>query len=71
MQPTGVMHFVGGTDQGYILSNKDTGLNALYKYDFGTRTMGEKVFACPTNDVEGSGIRHGGSFRWSVSTLHG
>jgi dipeptidyl aminopeptidase/acylaminoacyl peptidase len=50
--PTGVMHFVGGTGDGYIFSNKDTGLSAVYKYDFNTRTMGEKIFACPTNDVE-------------------
>jgi dienelactone hydrolase len=50
--PTGVMHFVGGTDQGYIVSNKETGLNAVYKYDFGTRTVGEKVFGCPTNDAQ-------------------
>ncbi|HEY1607473.1 MAG TPA: prolyl oligopeptidase family serine peptidase [Allosphingosinicella sp.] len=50
--PTGVMHFSGGTDQGYIISNRDGGLNAVYKYDFAARTIGDKVFGCPTNDVQ-------------------
>ena len=50
--PTGALSFVAGTDDGYILSNAETGLSAAYKFNFATRTMGEKIFACPTNDVE-------------------
>ena len=50
--PTGALSFVAGTDDGYILSNAETGLSAAYRFNFATRTMGEKIFACPTNDVE-------------------
>lgn len=50
---TGAMCFVAGSDEGYILSNGDNGLSAVYKFNFATRTIGERVFACPTNDVEG------------------
>ena len=50
--PIGALSFVAGTDDGYILSNKESGLNAAYKFNFATRTMGEKIFSSPTNDVE-------------------
>jgi dipeptidyl aminopeptidase/acylaminoacyl peptidase len=50
--PTGALCFVAGTDDGYILSNRETGFNAAYKFNFATRTTGEKIFACPTNDVD-------------------
>jgi dipeptidyl aminopeptidase/acylaminoacyl peptidase len=48
----GEMHFVGGTDLGYTLSVGQNGLSAVYKFDFAKRTLGDLVFACPTNDVE-------------------
>lgn len=49
--PVAAMTFVSGSDKGYILSNKEGGRYAVYDYDFGTRTLGRTVFACPTNDV--------------------
>ncbi|MDB5696670.1 MAG: family peptidase [Sphingomonas bacterium] len=38
------------SDDGYIVANRG-GRDALYKYNFATRTLGEQVFASPTNDV--------------------
>jgi dienelactone hydrolase len=48
----GVMCFASGSDDGYILSNHENGFYAAYKFNFATQTIGERVFACPTNDVQ-------------------
>lgn len=43
-----------GSDQGYALSPRDGGRYALYRYDFVTRTLGEKLFDSATNDLSGT-----------------
>ncbi|MEZ0243597.1 MAG: alpha/beta hydrolase family protein [Sphingomonas sp.] len=48
----GEMCFVAGTDDGYILANPSgSRFNAVFKFNFATQTIGEQIFACPTNDV--------------------
>lgn len=47
------MAFASGSDQGYVLSDKETGRTAAYAYDFGKHVQGDLVFASPTNDVDG------------------
>jgi dipeptidyl aminopeptidase/acylaminoacyl peptidase len=47
-----VAAIVSDSDDGYILSNKQTGRFALYKFNYLTREIGEKVFDNPENDVE-------------------
>lgn len=49
--PFGALSFVSGSDQGYVLSDKETGRIAAYSYDFGKRAQGERIFASATNDV--------------------
>ena len=46
-----ITRIVSGKDEGYILSNKETGRFALYKFNYLTREIGELVFAHPENDV--------------------
>jgi dipeptidyl aminopeptidase/acylaminoacyl peptidase len=46
-----LIRFSRNSDEGYILSNKETGRFALYKFNFATKQMGERVFESPTNDV--------------------
>lgn len=40
------------SDEGYVLSNEETGRYALYKFNLATRERGEKVFDHPVNDIE-------------------
>ncbi len=46
-------HIVSGSDEGYVLSNKETGRFALYKFNYLTREVGEKIFDHPENDITG------------------
>lgn len=46
-----LMRLSGGTDEGFVLNNKETGRYALYRYNFATKTLGEKVLDSPTNDI--------------------
>lgn len=46
-----VTRVVSGKDEGYVLSNKETGRFALYKFNYLTREIGEKVFGHDENDV--------------------
>jgi dipeptidyl aminopeptidase/acylaminoacyl peptidase len=48
-----LLNFGRGSDEGYVLSNKETGRFALHKYNFVTREIGEKVFESKTNDLTG------------------
>ena len=48
----GAMSFVSGTDEGYVITKADNGLNAVFRFNFATRAIGEQVFASPTNDVQ-------------------
>jgi dipeptidyl aminopeptidase/acylaminoacyl peptidase len=46
-----VIRFSRNSDDGFILSNKETGRYALYKFNYATKAIGERVFASDTNDV--------------------
>jgi dipeptidyl aminopeptidase/acylaminoacyl peptidase len=46
-----INQIVSNSDQGYILSNKETGRFALYKFDYLSRQTGEMIFGHPENDV--------------------
>lgn len=48
-----LLHFARDSDEGYVLSNKDSGRYALYKYNYVTRALGDKVFESKTNDLTG------------------
>ena len=41
----------GSTDEGFVLNNRETGRFALYRYNFATKTLGEKLLDSPTNDI--------------------
>jgi dienelactone hydrolase len=42
-----------GSDEGYVLTSKNDGRMALYKYNYATRALGAQIFAAPENDVTG------------------
>jgi dipeptidyl aminopeptidase/acylaminoacyl peptidase len=42
---------VSGSDEGYVLSNKQTGRFGLYKFNYLTREVGEKILDHPENDI--------------------
>jgi len=46
-----LLRFARDSDEGYVLSNKETGRYALYRYNFATKQRGERIFASDTNDV--------------------
>lgn len=46
-----ITKIVAESDEGYLLSNKETGRFALYKFNYATREFGEKVFDHPDNDL--------------------
>jgi dipeptidyl aminopeptidase/acylaminoacyl peptidase len=56
-----VSHIVSGSDSGYVLSNKETGRFALYKFNYLTREVGEKIFDHPENDVTSYTLNDDGS----------
>jgi dipeptidyl aminopeptidase/acylaminoacyl peptidase len=43
---------INGTDSGYAVANKNTGRYGLYRYDFGTDTLGEAVFEHAKVDMD-------------------
>lgn len=48
-----VMRIYQGSDEGYrIMPNKETGNDALWRYNFATRQPGEMVFEVPGVDIE-------------------
>ena len=46
-----VSRVVSGKDEGYVLSNKETGRFAVYRFNYLTREIGEKIFGVDKNDV--------------------
>ncbi|MCH8684268.1 alpha/beta hydrolase family protein [Pedomonas mirosovicensis] len=42
---------VPDSDEGYVLSSEQTGRRAVYRFDFATLTLGERLFESPTNDI--------------------
>jgi dipeptidyl aminopeptidase/acylaminoacyl peptidase len=61
-----ITRIVAGKDEGYILSNKETGRFALYKFNYLTREIGELVYAHPENDVTSFSLTDDGSTLESV-----
>jgi len=47
-----IVRIYGDTDQGYVLSNKQSDRYALYKVNLATREIGEKVYENATNDID-------------------
>lgn len=41
-----------GSDEGFLLSDHETGRFAVYRYNFATGAFGSRVFESPTNDVD-------------------
>jgi dipeptidyl aminopeptidase/acylaminoacyl peptidase len=52
---------VSGKDEGYVLSNKETGRFALYKFNYLTREIGELVYGHPENDISSFSLTDDGS----------
>jgi dipeptidyl aminopeptidase/acylaminoacyl peptidase len=50
-----------GSDDGFVLSNKETGRFALHKFNYLTLQIGEKIFDHPENDVTDFSLNVGGS----------
>ncbi|SIN59494.1 Dipeptidyl aminopeptidase/acylaminoacyl peptidase [Parasphingorhabdus marina DSM 22363] len=48
-----ISHIVSGADQGFVLSNKQTGRFALYKFNYLTREVGDMVYGHDQNDITG------------------
>jgi dipeptidyl aminopeptidase/acylaminoacyl peptidase len=46
-----LLHFIGGSDEGYMLSNKETGRFGLYHFNYATKQLGEHVFRNDSYDV--------------------
>ena len=46
-----LMRLARDSDDGFVLNNKATGRYALYRYNFATKTLGEKLVDSPTNDI--------------------
>lgn len=61
-----VTKIVTGKDEGYVLSNKETGRFALYKFNYLTREIGELVYAHPENDVTSFSLTDDGSALESI-----
>ena len=61
-----IYHIISEADEGYILSNKETGRFALYKFNFLTRETGEMIFGHETNDVTSYDMNADGSVLESV-----
>lgn len=61
-----IQQIVSGKDEGYVLSNKETGRFALYKFNYLTREIGELVYAHPENDVTGFTLTDDGTALESI-----
>jgi dipeptidyl aminopeptidase/acylaminoacyl peptidase len=46
-----ILRFARESDDGFVLRNHETGRYALYKFNYATKQVGEKVFESPTNDI--------------------
>jgi dipeptidyl aminopeptidase/acylaminoacyl peptidase len=57
---------VSGKDEGYVLSNKETGRFALYKFNYLTRETGDLVYGHPENDISSFSLTDDGSALESV-----
>lgn len=62
-----VVRVVAEKDEGYVLSNEATGRFALYKFNYLTREVGEKVFEHAENDLTSFSLNDDGSALESVT----
>lgn len=53
------VQIIGGSDEGYVLSEGETGRVGLRRYNFATRTMVETIYEHPEWDIDAVGIRNG------------
>ncbi|MEO1044394.1 MAG: alpha/beta fold hydrolase [Pseudomonadota bacterium] len=58
---TDIVHVVSGKDEGYVLSNKETGRFALYRFNYLTKETGEMVMGHPENDITGYSLNDDGT----------
>ncbi len=47
-----IAKIVAGADEGYVLSDKQTGRQALYKFNYRTREIGELVYGNDRHDID-------------------
>lgn len=62
-----ITRVVSGKDEGYVLSNKETGRFALYRFNYLTREIGEQIFALDENDVTDFELNDNGTAIESVT----
>ncbi len=53
------VQIIGGSDEGYVLSEGETGRVGLRRYNFATRTMVETIYEHPEWDIDAVGIQDG------------
>ena len=66
-----ITKIISGSDEGFILSNKETGRFALYNFNYLTREIGKKVFGHPENDVTDYNLNEEGTALLSVQYTDG
>ncbi|MDO9370431.1 MAG: S9 family peptidase [Sphingopyxis sp.] len=52
---------VSGSDDGYVLSDKETGRQALHKFNYRTREIGERVYGNDLYDIDGYWLNSDGT----------
>jgi dipeptidyl aminopeptidase/acylaminoacyl peptidase len=62
-----VARIASGRDEGFVLSNAETGRFALYRFNYLTREKGEKIFGHDENDVTGYELNDAGNEIESIS----
>lgn len=58
---------VSGSDEGYVLSDKETGRTALYRFNYRTRELGELVFGHDSYDIDDYWLNRDGTTLEGVS----
>jgi dipeptidyl aminopeptidase/acylaminoacyl peptidase len=58
---------VTGSDDGYVLSDKETGRQALYKFNYRTREIGERVYGSDLYDIDDYWLNSDGTALEGVS----
>ena len=56
-----ISQIVSGKDEGYVLSNKETGRFSLYRFNYLTREIGEKILGHDENDITSFSLNADGS----------
>ena len=53
------VEIIGGSDEGFVLSEGESGRVGLRRYNFATRTMVETIYEHPEWDIDAAGIKDG------------